>query len=103
MEQPIISPSWKTSYLDACVGILAMHGVTNPADCPALDERKAALEKQLRARFQGQDRAAIRLTVYAPPRIDKAGVRAHLGDIQGSVRLIAPQVQVALLETYEAE
>ena len=60
MDQPIASPSWKAAYPGACVGILAMSGVTNPTDCPPLDERKEALEVQLRARFQGQDRTAIR-------------------------------------------
>jgi len=69
MNQPLVSPSWKAAYPGACVGILVMQDVTNPADCPPLDEHKAALEAQLRARFQGQDRTAIRalptLAAYA--------------------------------------
>ncbi len=69
MDQPIVSSTWKTAYPGACIGVLAMHDVTNPANCPPLDKRKTALEEQLRARFQGQDRAAIRalptLAAYA--------------------------------------
>ena len=69
MDHPIVSPSWQAAYPGACIGILAMRDVANPTDCPPLDERKAALEEELRARFQGQDRAAIRaqptLAAYA--------------------------------------
>jgi DNA/RNA-binding domain of Phe-tRNA-synthetase-like protein len=50
---------WKAAYPEAHVGILAMRSVSNPAHDPALESRKAALEEQLRARFSGQDRAAI--------------------------------------------
>lgn len=36
-----------------------MSGVSNPASHPELDEQKKALEVDLRARFEGQDRTAI--------------------------------------------
>lgn len=37
-----------------------MHNVANPETHPALDERKAKLEHQLRSRFSGQDRDALK-------------------------------------------
>jgi DNA/RNA-binding domain of Phe-tRNA-synthetase-like protein len=56
----VVSESWRMAYPGAAVGILAMHGVANPARDEALDRRKAALEQELRARFGGYDRAALR-------------------------------------------
>ena len=56
----ILTDAWKTAYPTASVGILAMRGVANPATCPALETRKAALEVELRARFAGQTRADIK-------------------------------------------
>lgn len=38
-----------------------MHNVANPETHPALDERKAELEHQLRSRFSGQDRDALKV------------------------------------------
>jgi DNA/RNA-binding domain of Phe-tRNA-synthetase-like protein len=56
----IVSETWKTTYPGGAVGILEMHSVANPDHHPALDARKAELENQLRARFSGQGRAALK-------------------------------------------
>ena len=56
----VVSEAWKTAYPGAAVGILAMRGVANPECDEALDQRKAELERELRARFAGYDRAALR-------------------------------------------
>ena len=55
-----VSETWKTACPGAAVGILAMRDVANPEYHPALDARKAELESQLRSRFAGQDRAALK-------------------------------------------
>ena len=60
MQDLITTPAWKAAYPGACVGILAMCGVANPAHHTALDKQKAALEDQLRAQFGGSDRAALK-------------------------------------------
>jgi len=52
-----VSEEWKTTYPGAAVGILVMHEVVNPQRHPALDERKEELERDLRARYAGYDRA----------------------------------------------
>jgi DNA/RNA-binding domain of Phe-tRNA-synthetase-like protein len=54
------SEAWKKAYPGAAVGILAMRGVANPAHHAALDQRKEALENQLRSRFAGYDRAMLK-------------------------------------------
>lgn len=54
------SEAWKQRYPGAVVGVLVMRNVCNPPQHAALEERKAALEAELRARFAGQDRAALR-------------------------------------------
>jgi DNA/RNA-binding domain of Phe-tRNA-synthetase-like protein len=55
-----VSDAWKAAYPDAAVGILMMHDVLNPEQHPALDERKKALETELRSRYSGYDRSAIK-------------------------------------------
>jgi DNA/RNA-binding domain of Phe-tRNA-synthetase-like protein len=55
-----VSEAWRAAYPGAAVGILAMRGVTNPAHHDALDQRKEALEAELRTRFDGYDRAMLR-------------------------------------------
>jgi len=52
-----LTEAWKTAYPTASVGILAMRSAANPAVCPALEARKAALEAGLRERFAGKTRA----------------------------------------------
>jgi DNA/RNA-binding domain of Phe-tRNA-synthetase-like protein len=54
-----IADTGKAVYPDAHAGILAMRGVENPAAHPGLEQRKGALEAQLRAQFAGQDRRAL--------------------------------------------
>lgn len=56
----VVTDTWKAAYPGACAGILEMHDVLNPEAHPALDERKAAVENDLRARLAGADRAAIK-------------------------------------------
>jgi DNA/RNA-binding domain of Phe-tRNA-synthetase-like protein len=53
---------WRTAYPGATAAILAMSGVANPADHPALDEARAQLEVTLRERFGSMDRPALRAT-----------------------------------------
>lgn len=54
------SEAWNATYAGASVGVLVMSGVANPERHPALDRRKAELEAQLRARFAGYDRDALK-------------------------------------------
>jgi DNA/RNA-binding domain of Phe-tRNA-synthetase-like protein len=53
------SNAWKAAYPGAHIGVLALHNVSNPEACPALDLRKTALEDRLRSQFAGQTRQAI--------------------------------------------
>jgi DNA/RNA-binding domain of Phe-tRNA-synthetase-like protein len=55
-----ITEAWKTTYPGASVGILAIQDVVNPQHHAALDARKAGLEGELRTRFAGLDRAALK-------------------------------------------
>lgn len=55
-----VSETWKITYPDAAVGVLAMRDVVNPDRHPALESRKAELESNLRARFSDYDRAALK-------------------------------------------
>ncbi|MCC7190317.1 MAG: hypothetical protein IT312_16395 [Anaerolineales bacterium] len=54
-----LTPSWRSSFPAAHAGILVMRNVSNPAHHAELEKRKAELEKRLRAKFAGQDRAAL--------------------------------------------
>ena len=55
-----VTPAWKSAYPGASVGVLAMHGVTNPQHHPQLDEKKEALEKALRSQFSSYDRTSLK-------------------------------------------
>ena len=55
-----VSPAWNTAWPGAVAGILAMRDVANPARHAALDRRVEACEADVRARFGGGDRAALR-------------------------------------------
>lgn len=55
-----VSETWKTTYPGAAVGILAMRGVVNPRHHPSFDNHREALETQLRSRYSGYDRAALK-------------------------------------------
>jgi DNA/RNA-binding domain of Phe-tRNA-synthetase-like protein len=51
---------FRIRYPGARLGILCMSGVSNPASHPGLDERKTALENELRVKFGGLDRPALK-------------------------------------------
>ncbi len=55
-----VSEAWRTAYPGASVGILAMRGVINPRQHPSLDNHREKLEKELRSRYSGYDRAALK-------------------------------------------
>jgi DNA/RNA-binding domain of Phe-tRNA-synthetase-like protein len=63
------SSTWNSTYPDACIGILALHGVSNPDQSPVLHARKLALDAELREQFAGMDRAELKdhptLATYA--------------------------------------
>jgi DNA/RNA-binding domain of Phe-tRNA-synthetase-like protein len=54
-----ISDHWKTTYPDTHAGVLVMRDVINPASHVELEQRKIALEQNLRSRYGDQDRAAL--------------------------------------------
>ena len=54
-----VTSAWKSAFPGAHAGVLVMQNVSNPAQHPELDKRKAELKEQLRAQFAGQDRTAI--------------------------------------------
>ena len=55
-----VTERWKTTYPGASAGVLSMRRVENPAQHASLEERKAALEAQLRSIYAGKDRSAIK-------------------------------------------
>jgi DNA/RNA-binding domain of Phe-tRNA-synthetase-like protein len=65
----VASEAWKTAYPSAAVGLLAMHGVSNPQQHAGLQAQKRSLEVELRERYAGYDRAALKelpiLNAYA--------------------------------------
>ncbi len=56
----IVTDELHAKYPGARLGVLVMKGVQNPPAHAGLDERKAALESGLRARYGAMDRAALR-------------------------------------------
>ena len=54
-----VSDRWKAAFPQAHVGVLVMREVANPASHAELEQRKSALEQDLRSRYAGQDRAAL--------------------------------------------
>jgi DNA/RNA-binding domain of Phe-tRNA-synthetase-like protein len=54
------SQAWESAFPGAVVGLLAMRRVINQESHPALDARKTELEQELRAKFAGLDRAALK-------------------------------------------
>jgi DNA/RNA-binding domain of Phe-tRNA-synthetase-like protein len=60
MKVFIVSDRWKSTYSEARVGILVMRDVSNPQRHKELDKRKAQLEEELRSRYAGYDRAALK-------------------------------------------
>lgn len=61
--QTVLIPTdhWRNIYPTAAVGVLVMHNVANPGSHAALATRKLALVNELRDRFAGQDRNAVKL------------------------------------------
>jgi len=55
-----VSDAWREAYPGAAIGVLAMQGVANPERHDELDARKETLEQELRTRFAGRDRAALK-------------------------------------------
>jgi DNA/RNA-binding domain of Phe-tRNA-synthetase-like protein len=51
--------SWKSTFPGAHAGVLAVRNVTNPARHAELEQKKAALEQELRGRFAGQERSQL--------------------------------------------
>jgi DNA/RNA-binding domain of Phe-tRNA-synthetase-like protein len=56
----IQSENWKEMYPQAFVGVLALDKLANPKRCAPLNEEKERLEVDLRQRYAGYDRAALR-------------------------------------------
>ncbi len=54
-----LSDTWRTTYPGASQGVLVMHNLVNPDHHAELETQKVELEKELRARFVGYDRAAF--------------------------------------------
>ncbi len=54
-----VSDAWKKTYPEAHAGVLVMRGALNPPHHAGLEQQKSALEKELRSRFSGQDRAVL--------------------------------------------
>jgi DNA/RNA-binding domain of Phe-tRNA-synthetase-like protein len=56
----IVSDEWLTTYPGGAVGVLLMENAANPDYHPYLDQRKTELEGELRSRYAGWDRAALK-------------------------------------------
>lgn len=54
------TPAFHTTWPDAVVGVMAVHGIENPDKHAALNAEKARLEAELRDRYAGQNRADLR-------------------------------------------
>jgi len=55
-----VTEAWTNAYPGAHAGVLVMRAVTNPPHNEALQSRKDELERSLRSRFGGMDRAGLR-------------------------------------------
>ena len=56
----LVSEAFQRAYPRANAGALVLRGVSNPGSNPALDHQCADVEKQLRERYAGLDRAALK-------------------------------------------
>src|SRR4051794_21307520 len=54
-----IAHGWRKAYPEASIGILAMDGVENPPEHPALTEHVHQVEDDLRSRWAGATRADL--------------------------------------------
>ena len=52
--------AWRRAYPGASIGVLAIHGVSNPKNHPDLDSRMADVETDLRRRYSEGGRPVIR-------------------------------------------
>jgi DNA/RNA-binding domain of Phe-tRNA-synthetase-like protein len=52
--------AWRQAYPGASIGVLAIHGVSNPKNHPDLDSRMADVETDLRRRYSEGGRPVIR-------------------------------------------
>jgi DNA/RNA-binding domain of Phe-tRNA-synthetase-like protein len=55
-----VSEAWGPTYPGAVAGFLLLRDVANPSTHPELEERKRGVERELRARYAGTDRAALK-------------------------------------------
>jgi DNA/RNA-binding domain of Phe-tRNA-synthetase-like protein len=55
-----VSEAWQAAHPDAWVGVLIMEGVSNRGQHESLERAKSALEEDLRGRFAGEDRDALK-------------------------------------------
>lgn len=55
----VVSGNWKATYPNAHLGTLVMRDVSNPRHHAELEQRKRALETELRIRFTGQTKADL--------------------------------------------
>jgi DNA/RNA-binding domain of Phe-tRNA-synthetase-like protein len=77
-----LDPSWQAAAPGTVVGVLALRDVRNPERHDAINQLAADLETELRARFAGQDRAAIQATPPFPAYAayyKRFGQRYHVG------------------------
>lgn len=54
-----VSEAWSQAYPHSHAGVLLVRAASDPAPQVALEERRLALESQLRERYAGQDRLAL--------------------------------------------
>lgn len=55
-----VTDGWREAFPGAAAGMLVLAGVHNPSTHPAFEARKEAVERQIRERYAGYDRSAIR-------------------------------------------
>ena len=56
----LTTDAWRSAFPGAHAGVLAMSGVRNPERSTALEDLKVKLEMDLRQRFEGMSRTALR-------------------------------------------
>jgi DNA/RNA-binding domain of Phe-tRNA-synthetase-like protein len=66
MAMLLSTERWKAAYPGAGAGLLIMRNVSNPEGHPALDERRAEIETELRSRYGSLSKAEIRASGNFP-------------------------------------
>ena len=56
----VVAPAWHAAHPGACVGVLALRAVANPERHPAAEAAAEELERELRERYGGLGRDALR-------------------------------------------